>query len=186
MSSVGPFAAIVCVMVLAYVSDYTRKRGLTTLVPLFCLIIFEGALFALPVTASKWSYYALIALIQSQLNIWHTLNVTWLSTNCVTVRDRAIGLPMIVMAANAAGMIGPQLMQASQAPRYRDGWIASISLTTFAFFLGICISAGYFVWNRKRRASGQLNEDHIAAEWVAEVEGELSEKEVRRRFVYSW
>jgi hypothetical protein len=173
MSSVGPFAAIVCVMVLAYVSDYTRKRGLTTLFPLACLIIFEGALFALPVTASKRSYYALIALIQSQLNIWHTLNVTWLSTNCVTVRDRAIGLPMIVMAANAAGMIGPQLMQASQ-------------LTTFAFFLGVCISAGYFVWNGKRRVTGQLNEDHTVAEWVAEVEGELSEKEVRRRFVYSW
>lgn len=35
----------------------------------------------------------------------HTLNITWLSTNCVTVKDRAIGLPMVVMAANAAGTI---------------------------------------------------------------------------------
>lgn len=173
-------------MILAYISDHTRRRGLTTLFPLVLLVIFEGTLYGLPASASKWAYYALIACVQSQLNIWHTLNVTWLSTNCVTVKDRAIGLPMIVMAANAAGMIGPQIMQAADAPRYRHGWIASISLTTFALFVGIVTSAGYFWWNRKRRAQGKLNEDHSAAEWVAEVEGEIPEKEVRRRFVYTW
>ena len=105
---------------------------------------------------------------------------------------------MVVMAANAAGMIGyvqsrkqkancsPQIMQASDAPRYRNGFIASLTLTTFNWFFGVGISVGYFCWNRKRRAQGRLNEDHSAAEWVAEVEGEIEENEVRRRFVYTW
>jgi len=105
---------------------------------------------------------------------------------------------MVVMAANAAGMIGyvqnrkqkanysPQIMQASDAPRYRNGFIASLTLTTFNWFFGVGISVGYFWWNRKRRAQGRLNEDHSAAEWVAEVEGEIEEKEIRRRFVYTW
>jgi len=185
-------------MILAFVSDKTRRRGLTTLLPLGLLVIFEGSLYGLPQTAGKWAHFALVCLVQSQLSIWHTLNVTWLSTNCVTVRDRAIGLPMVVMAANAAGMIGyfrsrtqnancsPQIMQASDAPRYRNGFIASLTLTTFDWFLGVGMSIGYFWWNRKRRAQGRLNEDHSAAEWVAEVEGEIEEMEVRRRFVYTW
>lgn len=90
------------------------------------------------------------------------------------------------MAGNAAGMIGPQMMQASEAPEYRNGWIAALTLTTFAWFFGVGMSIEYFWWNRKRRAQGRLNEDHNAAEWVAEVEGEIEEKEVRRRFVYTW
>jgi hypothetical protein len=45
---------------------------------------------------------------------------------------------------------------------------------------------GYLWWNRKRRTQGLLNEAHSTAVWVAEVEGEIEEKEVRKRFVYTW
>jgi hypothetical protein len=173
-------------MVLAFISDRTYRRGITTLSPLGALVIFEGALYSLPANANKWTNFALVSLVQSQITIWHTLNVTWLSTNCVTVKDRAIGLPMVIMAANAAGMVGPQIMQASDAPRYRNGFTAAITLTTFAWFLGVAISAGYFWWNRKRHAEGQLKEERSASEWVAEIEGDIEEKEVRRRFVYTW
>jgi hypothetical protein len=83
-------------------------------------------------------------------------------------------------------MIGPQMMRASDAPLYRIGFTTAITLTTLATVVAICTSIGYFIWNRKRRSQGILNEDHSAAVWVAEVEGEIDEKEVRRRFVYTW
>jgi hypothetical protein len=194
LSSIGPVGAVLIVMVLAFISDKTRYRGLTVLAPLGALAIFEGVLFALPADTNKWTNFAVVCLIQSQTTIWHTLNVTWLSTNCVTVKDRALGLPLVIMAANAAGMIGPQTMQASDAPRYRKGLTAAITLTTFAWFFGATISAGYFWWNKTRRAKGQLQEDYSVNEWVAEIEGQIGGKkvarrfvrEVRRRFVYTW
>ena len=91
-------------MVLAWISDKTNRRGLTVIIPAAVLAIFEGTLFALPLNADKWSKFAVVCLIQALNTVMqHTLNITWLSTNCVTVKDRAIGLPMVVMAANAAG-----------------------------------------------------------------------------------
>ena len=84
------------------------------------------------------------------------------------------------------GMIGPSMMRASDAPRYRIGFTAAITLTCLCTVTAICSSMGYLWWNRKRRTQGLLNEAHSTAVWVAEVEGEIEEKEVRKRFVYTW
>ena len=77
-------------------------------------------------------------------------------------------------------------MRASDAPRYQNGFTAAITLICVCTLVATCTSVGYFWWNRKRRSQGMLNEDHSAAVWVAEVEGEIEEKEFRRRFVYTW
>jgi len=78
------------------------------------------------------------------------------------------------------------MMRASDAPRYRIGFTAAITLTCLCTVIAICSSMGYLWWNRKRRTQGLLNEAHSTAVWVAEVEGEIEEEEVRKRFVYTW
>ena len=75
-------------MTLAWISDKTNRRGLTVIFSAACLTIFEGTLFALPINAGKWSKFAVVCLVQSFNTNMHTLNITWLSTNCVTVKDR--------------------------------------------------------------------------------------------------
>lgn len=74
-------------------------------------------------------------------------------------------------------------MRASDAPAYRNGFIATLTLTTFDWFFGVGIGIGYFWWNWKRHGQGRLNEDRSAA---YEIEGEVEEKEVQRSFVYIW
>ena len=60
----------------------------------------------------------------------------------------------LIMAANAAGIIGSQYFQAADAPLYPIGWILIVSLVSVSFFCIIWANLQYLVLNRRLAKQG--------------------------------
>jgi hypothetical protein len=58
------------------------------------------------------------------------------------------------MAANAAGIIGSQYFQASDAPLYPIGWTAIVSVVSVALVAMIWANVQYWVLNRRLAKQG--------------------------------
>lgn len=72
---------------------------------------------------------------------------SWVSNN-VHSRQRPIILALLVMANNAAGLAGAQVLRAKDAPRYKHGFLALVGTSGFGALLALL--AGYALRNRKR------------------------------------
>lgn len=58
-------------------------------------------------------------------------------------------MAMLTVALNAGSMIGNQLFQAHDKPRYHRGWAAIVSLLCFAFVMTLVANFQYWFLNRR-------------------------------------
>ena len=63
-------------------------------------------------------------------------------------------MAILIMSANAAGIIGSQYFQASDAPLYPIGWTAIASVVGVAFLAMIWANLQYWVLNRREAKKG--------------------------------
>ena len=64
-------------------------------------------------------------------------------------------MAMFIMAANMAGIIGSQLFQASDSPKYTKGWSAIVSLLSVAVAACIAANVIYRVLNKRGTRVGK-------------------------------
>ncbi|TKY84703.1 hypothetical protein EX895_005783 [Sporisorium graminicola] len=74
---------------------------------------------------------------------------SWIS-NSVQSRQRPIALALLVMANNAAGLAGAQVLRAKDAPRYKHGFLALVGTSGFGALLAL--SAGVALRKRARKS----------------------------------
>jgi hypothetical protein len=86
--------------------------------------------------------------------IWHPLNGSWMALNARSAGERSITMAVLIMAANAAGIIGSQYFQASDAPLYPIGWTAIVSVVSVALVAMIWANVQYWVLNRRLAKQG--------------------------------
>lgn len=78
-----------------------------------------------------------------------------MSLNAPTAGERSITLAIMIMSANAAGIIGAQLFQASDAPLYQTGWTVILALVSLGLVISVFANAQYFFLNRRLRRNGE-------------------------------
>ena len=63
-------------------------------------------------------------------------------------------MAILIMAANAAGIIGSQYFQASDAPLYPIGWTPIVSVVSVALLSMVWANVQYLVLNRRLAKQG--------------------------------
>ena len=86
------------------------------------------------------------------------MNGSWMSLNAKSAGERSVTLAVFIMSANTAGIIGSQLFRSQDAPLYRGGWTAILSLVSVSLVMSIAANVQYYMLNEKHRAVGERAE----------------------------
>lgn len=102
------------------------------------------------------------------MSVLDPVNGSWMALNAGSAGERSITLAILIMSANTSGIVGSQLFQQQDGPRYRTGWTAILGLVTAAVVSAVAANLQYWLLNRRRPTTV-----------VAEVgpEGESGEKQ---------
>lgn len=73
-----------------------------------------------------------------------------MSLNAGTAGERSITMAILIMSANAAGIIGSQLFQEQDGPLYEVGWSVILGLVTLALVASIVTNVQYYLLNGRR------------------------------------
>ncbi|CAN6651251.1 pantothenate transporter Fen2p [Trichomonascus vanleenenianus] len=140
MSSVGGFIQMPVLLILAWYSDYSRHRGIATIIPQALTMLFIGLLYGLKSPKQK---YAAVVLTQSFMASFHVMNVTWTSANCVLPVQRSLTLAGVVMAANLGQLAGATIFGAQYAPTFDTSFIICICILGGAVVYTAAVILGY-------------------------------------------
>lgn len=170
MASVGPFIAVVMVLVLGWLCDASGRKGPFVLfAAVWSVIAFtclrEG-------TVDKWSTgrkYAAVVFSMATNSVVHIQNVGWLSANCRTPQERSVAMAsvlsllpsrawmcatnifssLIIMAANSAGIAGSQVFRTEDSPLYIHAFTACLALSGVNIIEIVLQSVWYFFSNKR-------------------------------------
>ncbi|KAJ0342765.1 hypothetical protein COL154_011519 [Colletotrichum chrysophilum] len=107
------------------------------------------ALELLPSTASPWSWYAVTALTIGYPYV-HSILVALTSRNAGTVRTRTVGSAVYNMTVQASSIIASNIYRTDDAPLYRRGNKALLTITAWNAVFAWMIK-GYYMWRNKKR-----------------------------------
>lgn len=159
--SVGSWIQIPLSLLSGYLADKTARRGFVNLGGISLWWGFAIGCLVLATSTSKDSRYALLTCALSVQTLWHPVNGAWLAMNSRSPAERSVTMAVFVMAANCGGIIGGQLFQAGDSPRYTTGWTAIVCLLSVSIAANLFANVQYRVSNRRlQRAedAGRLEE----------------------------
>ncbi|KAK6066835.1 alternative sulfate transporter [Seiridium cupressi] len=182
MASVGSFIAVVMVVILGWLCDFTGKRGPMVLFPALWAMIAFSCLRESVFGWSNGSRYAAVVFSMAVNSVVHILNVGWLSVNCTSPQERSVAMAMIIMAANAAGIAGSQVFRTQDAPLYLNAFTACLALNAIACVEIIAHSAWYYISNKKLARSGDA--PVVKGDTQATADGHR--EELVRRWWWTW
>ena len=82
------------------------------------------------------------------------VNTSWAALNAKSAGERSITIALMVMAANAAGIIGSQLFRENDKPLYVKGWTAILVVVTVGLVASVFANMQYFFLNRRQKRVG--------------------------------
>lgn len=134
-------------LLIAYMSDRTKLRGVWIGGPCILLIVGEAILIASGRTSIR--FFGCFVTI---LGIYPTvgLSIMWLSDNVGRHFKRASMVGMVLTIANTAGVAVGQIYRTQDAPRYVKGLTISLGLNVVALACVIALMGGMWFVNNKR------------------------------------
>ena len=140
LHSVAPAAAaLVFLLLIAYISDKMQHRFLFMVVPIF--IAIAGTAILLRVHFNFHAEYAAIFLVATGLYSAMTVAICWFSMNLTGHRGRAIGTGFQIGVGDIGGIISTFLFPKSDAPLYHTGY----SVVMGSLCLAVVSAVGYFL-----------------------------------------
>ncbi|KAL5380456.1 hypothetical protein DPSP01_007777 [Paraphaeosphaeria sporulosa] len=130
-----------------YVDRYKRFRYAIIFAAVWTLV-GSITLFHLPVSSGSWSFYAAL-MITNAAPSWQPLNLIWLSLNSKSPQHRAIACAVYIGCSNLGGTYYNQVFRGSDAPLYRNAWIACLSLEAVWITVIIVQVVGFNIANNK-------------------------------------
>ncbi|OCF72415.1 hypothetical protein I204_06794 [Kwoniella mangroviensis CBS 8886] len=117
-------------------------------------------LVALPDPINPWTYFAIETVLLSY-PYTHAIQVAWTSRNAGTVQNRSVSASLYNMFVQASAMIGANVYQASDKPRYKKSNKGLIGLLCFNVIILYPGTWAYYKWrNRtKERLWGAMSEE---------------------------
>ncbi|TGO83208.1 hypothetical protein BPOR_0684g00020 [Botrytis porri] len=172
MASVGNHIAAFVVVILGCVADKTGRRGPAVVFgAAWCVIAY--ACLRISIGESKWHRYAAVFIP----------NVSWLSINCKSPKERSIAMAMIIMAANLAAIAGSQVFRTADAPLYTHAFTAMYILAAATFVIVVGLMGWYVFANRRLGKKPEVVQGGLKMEGESGEEGSL---EVVMRCWWTW
>lgn len=178
LSAPAPIIASLGGLALSFYVDRYKRFGYAIIFTAVWTMAGLIALFHLPVTRKgSWAFYAAL-VVTGAAPSWQPLNVTWLSLNSKSPQHRAIAYAVYIGCSNLGGTYGNQVFRGSDAPLYRNAWIACLSLGAVWLAVVILQVSAFKVVNKKHtnRKIGD-SEDHQET---------LYTDERGRQYLYYW
>ncbi|UZJ51721.1 hypothetical protein CBS101457_001041 [Exobasidium rhododendri] len=149
LSIPAPALGLVLLIVVTVVSESVDNRSFVAMSQSVWNFPFFFALYALPADANRWTYWAVASLQQAYPYV-HALQVAWVSRQSGSVRTRTISAAIYNMAVQASAIIGANVYQQSDAPRYLKGNLAMGILSLCVCFLYV-FTFFYYRWRNSSR-----------------------------------
>ncbi|KAH6685758.1 major facilitator superfamily transporter [Plectosphaerella plurivora] len=142
-----------CIMMLVItaVSELVNNRSIVAMAEDFWLLPCFAALIALPDPISSWSYFA-IATVLLSFPYTHPIQVAWTSRNAGSVQNRTVSASLYNMWVQVSGMIGANIYQPSDSPRY---FKANKGLLVICVWMCVIQYPGtyfYYRWRNNQKA----------------------------------
>ncbi|GAA5886078.1 hypothetical protein JCM6882_004256 [Rhodosporidiobolus microsporus] len=112
--------SIVNLIGLTALSEWVNSRTWVCMVENWWFLIFYIPLKALPDPVNPWVWFALATLVLGYPYA-HAIQVAWCSRNSGSVRTRTVSASLYNMMVQCSGIIGANLYQANDKPRYHRG-----------------------------------------------------------------
>ncbi|KAF9729491.1 major facilitator superfamily transporter [Paraphaeosphaeria minitans] len=109
-------SSITMLLITAF-SELVNNRSFVSMAEDAWLLPCFAALLALKNPISAWAYFA-IATVLLSFPYTHPLQVAWTSRNAGSVQNRTVSASLYNMFVQVSGMIGANIYQPSDAPRY--------------------------------------------------------------------
>ncbi|KAF2735605.1 MFS general substrate transporter [Polyplosphaeria fusca] len=160
ITSIGHWCLAINLMLWGIGADRFKRRG-----PLVSLGLFVWCMFAIGCLAASYHHNKKVRLAVLLCGIaystaWHPTNASWVALNAKSPGERSVRMGMMAMASNIGSVVGSQIFQAHDKPRYHRGWAAIASLLAFAFCVSIVANFQYWFLNRrlnKREEGGEVD-----------------------------
>ncbi|GAA6007031.1 hypothetical protein JCM10207_009176 [Rhodosporidiobolus poonsookiae] len=141
--------SVINLLLITILSEVVNGRAWLCSVENWWFLIFYIPLVALPDPISPWVYFALATLVLSFPYV-HAIQVSWGSRNAGSVRTRTVSASVYNMAVQVSAIIGANIYQADDAPRYKKGNKAIIGIICF---IVVVVYPGTYFYYRWRNAS---------------------------------
>ncbi|KAI1384939.1 major facilitator superfamily transporter [Hypoxylon trugodes] len=110
-------ASSITMLIITAVSELVNNRSFVSMAEDAWLLPCFAALIALGDPISPWVYFA-IATVLLSFPYTHPIQVAWTSRNAGSVQNRTVSAAIYNMWVQVSGMIGANIYQSSDAPRY--------------------------------------------------------------------
>ncbi|KAL2856534.1 major facilitator superfamily domain-containing protein [Aspergillus pseudoustus] len=150
LSAIGASLTLPIVFGVAWLSDRTKRRGLTVICAIATyLVVLIVARCVLP-SAPKWSRFGLWTVINAFAVCYHPVHNVWVQLNCTSQAERSIAISAI------SGLLaGTQIFRADDSPTYHTGLIIMIALVSSGLVLAIAQHLVYLFINSRQRRKGE-------------------------------
>ncbi|KAJ4994466.1 major facilitator superfamily transporter [Stagonosporopsis vannaccii] len=143
-------SSITMLLITAF-SELVNNRSFVSMAEDAWLLPCFAALIAMKDPISGWSYFA-IATVLLSFPYTHPIQVAWTSRNAGSVQNRTVSASLYNMAVQVSGMIGANIYQPSDAPRY---YKANKGLLVICVWMCLVQYPGtyfYYRWRNNQKA----------------------------------
>ncbi|KAI2758336.1 hypothetical protein DTO006G1_6852 [Penicillium roqueforti] len=161
LCAIGSLLTLPVILVFAWISDKSNKRGLTVIVAIFVYLIALVILRIAVHHVDKWGNFGLWTTVNALAVGYHPIHNSWIQINCKSSEERNISVAMFVMSATAGLMAGTQIFRADEsAIFYPRGVSIMIGLLVLGLILVSLQISIFWILNRRIKAktgNGVLN-----------------------------
>ena len=141
-------------MILGFVADKVGLRGPVVLFAGFFWWLFLLGSRIIVFDPNGHTRFAILAAAWSFSQVWHPINGSWMALNARSTGERSITMAILIMSANAAGIMGSQFFQPYDAPRYEQGFTIILAMVAVSLFAMCWANLQYFIINRRAKREG--------------------------------
>ncbi|KAI0173086.1 MFS general substrate transporter [Hypoxylon sp. FL1284] len=141
----------VMILVITAVSELVDNRSFVSMAEDAWLLPCFVALIALPDPINSWVYFA-IATVLLSFPYTHPIQVAWTSRNAGSVQNRTVSASLYNMWVQVSGMIGANIYQPSDAPRYFKANTGLLVICIWMCLIQYPATYFYYRWRNNSKA----------------------------------
>ncbi|KAH8892180.1 high-affinity nicotinic acid transporter [Thozetella sp. PMI_491] len=152
-------AAVVAILVTAYMSDKAKSRSMFVIVPLIVGGVGLIGLLAIPKAKAPGALFAMLFLVAMGLYSIVCGTKFFIGNNLAGQWKRATGMALMISVGNLGGAVGTNIYLSREAPYYWTGYGVSLAVVVISTIAAVLLRWKLIAINRERDALS-LDEVH--------------------------
>ncbi|CAH0045457.1 unnamed protein product [Clonostachys solani] len=141
----------ITMLLITGLSELVNNRSFVAMAEDAWLLPCFIALIALPDPISAWAYFAISTVLLS-FPYTHPIQVAWTSRNAGSVQNRTVSASLYNMWVQVSGMIGANIYQSSDSPRYYKANKGLLVICIYLCFIQYPGTYFYYQWRNNQKA----------------------------------